>query len=135
MKLRGINSSKARRVVHERNQSVRAPGDPMLAGHKPTPWPDGSLACSGCGTGMRYSPAAFAVHLTGRGGVVDAENGVYTIGPRDPWLAQRTPAAQEQAADAAAAERRAEMIDAYYKDLERPQQRVAKGGNSSAFFD
>lgn len=136
MKLKGILSSKRRRTVHERNQSLAAPAASASAlsteYHKPTSHADGSLACS-CG-GMRYSPAAFAAHLAGRG-VTDAEGAVYTVGRSDPWLDQQRPERKLQADEAAGAAWREEMIAAYWDQQQQAKQRVADGVGKSAFFD
>lgn len=130
MKLRGIKDSKRRRVAYERNQELRAPDGPMLAGHSPSPHADGSLACSGCYR-QRYSPAAFAKHLTGAP-ILDADgNGVFTTGPNDPFLI--SPERQRKAADAAT---RAAQVDAFFEEQRRQRMpRVADGVGVSAFFE
>lgn len=125
MKLQGIRSSKGRRLVHARNRNLAAPADVALAGHEPTPQPDGSLKCSGCGA-ARYSPAAFAAHLFGRA-VPDAVGFVFTTGATDPWVAQPKGVRQEQVEADAEAERRAEQVAAYYAEQRRPAPRIVEG--------
>jgi hypothetical protein len=127
MKLRGILDSKGRREVWEDNNRV-LPESKHLAGHSPTPCGDGSLACSGCGA-MRYTPAAFAAHVSG-GSPRDAQGNVYTMGAADPWIiaqqnesAQRIPEGDHPALNDP--KWREEMIDACYD--QRRAARIAHG--------
>jgi hypothetical protein len=136
MKLRGILDSKGRRETWEHNNRVPL-SQPRLAGHNPTPHPDGSLACSRCGTGMRFSPAAFAAHATG-GSPRDAQGNVYTLGPTDPWVAQqnaesaqRIPEGDHPALNDP--KWREEMIDACYDQRRGP--RIAQSVGASITDD
>lgn len=129
MKLRGIKSSKARRVVYERNQNYQAPAattglDPQF--HKPRDGPDGTLICS-CGSAS-YSPAAFAQHLTCTG-PKDMENGVLTAGAFDPWLVSQraSPDHVQRARETLDAEQRTDLIDAYYAKQMRAKTRIVEG--------
>lgn len=123
--------------MHERNSNLAAPtataGGLSADNHKPTPLPDGSLACSGCGA-MCYSPAAFAAHLAGKG-MLDAEKDVYTMGTSDPWLEQQQPERKQEQAEADSAAWREETVAAYWDQQRRAKPRIAVGGNSSAFFE
>ena len=89
----------------------------MTLGHEPSPpRADGASVCS-CGSAA-YSPAAMVRHLAGMP-MVDAEHGVYTAGPSDPWARQFDKAQAERAEAAAAAEYRSEMVRRYYDKARR----------------
>ena len=124
MKLKGILSSKGRREVFERNQSSKAPTDPMLSGHNPIAESNGSLKCSGC-TGT-FSPAAFARHLTGAS-MLYADHGIYITGVNDPWTEQQN---TRQGVEVPDRETREALIDAHYKDRKHAPY-VAEGVDRS----
>ncbi len=89
MKAKGIASSKRRLATLQRTQArdnarrdvLKAPD--LMRGHRPTPREDGALCCSGC-YGQPFSPAAFALHLTGAP-MLDMHQGAWTTGAFDPW--------------------------------------------------
>ncbi|MGV3627027.1 MAG: hypothetical protein ACO1PN_05000, partial [Betaproteobacteria bacterium] len=128
LKLRGIQDSKARRVVYERNQTMRAPTtaglDPQF--HKPRDGPDGTLICS-CGSAS-YSPAAFAQHISCTG-PKDMEGGVLIAGAFDPWLASQraSPDNKQHAQEEMEAVRRAELVHDYYAKQTRARARIVEG--------
>ena len=129
-KLTGIRDSKGRFETFMKNNERRGPP----ARHQPVGHAaDGSMGCSVC-TG-RYSPAAFAKHLTGAP-MLDSDHGIYIAGLSDPFLARHQTAQQDKVTLDADAVRRAELIDLYYQERDRPKNRFAKDrGLPHAFFD
>ena len=127
-KLTGIRDSKGRFETFTKNNERHAPPR-----HQPVELSDdGSMGCSVC-TG-RYSPAAFAKHLTGAP-MLDSDHGVYTSGMHDSWKARPDVAQQEQVSADPEAEWRARLIEAYYDQRDRPKNRIAQGVRKHAFFD
>lgn len=127
MRLRGILSSKGRRIAYERNRDATAPVAPdgalSPALHRPSDGPGGTLICS-CG-GARYSPAAFAAHLAGRH-MHDSAHGVY-ITANDPWSAAQEPERAASARHDAEAEWREKLLDRYFEQRRQRVPRIVAG--------
>lgn len=127
MKLAGILSSKGRREAWEKNNAPPPASDLYAPTHKPEPAANGVITCCG----RLFTPAAHAVHLANPDGGLGMQCGaVLVAGSSDPWLAEQDVRLRAERAENAPSEdaiRRAEQVEAYYREQKRKAPRLAEG--------
>lgn len=132
MKLKGVLSTKTKRAVYLASKA-RYASLPAEDRHKPIIQTDGTLKCSGCNVGMRWSPLAFEAHLNGIP-PTDAVGNTYVTGPNDPWtLSDSTSSDSPVKSPLDDQEWRFDMINAYRAQQRRNRQQayIAEGASPS----